>query len=77
MQPVRLVREVEIDHALIGQGYTIESQRDGLTFYAHPELPDAPVVVDHSKGPIPFDLLQASLELQGVNMDAFCAFLEE
>ena len=76
LQQVRTVSEGEITYALAGQGYTIKSERDGLTYYWHPEVPDGPVVLDHNKGPIPFVLLEIFLPIQGVNMDAFCAYLE-
>ena len=72
----RVVGDSEITHALAGQGYTIRGDRDGLVCYWHPDVPNGPVVLDYSKGPIPFTLLRLFLEIQGVNMDAFFAYFE-
>lgn len=72
------VGEGEIAHALQQLGLTkIIKRDDGLTFYQDPRYPEVPIVLDHSKGPILYDILLTTLEIQGVNVDAFCAYLND
>ena len=74
---VRLVSEAEIADALKDLGYSATARLDGLTYYSHSHVPHQPIVLDHSKGPIPFEILLASLEIQGINVDAFVVYLED
>ena len=75
--PVNTVDEAEIAHALRELGHTNVSKRGDLTLYQDPRYPAVPVVLDYSQGPIRKDVLLTSLEIQGTNVDAFCAYLED
>lgn len=48
-----------------------------IFLYFNVLFPNDPVAIDYSKGDIPDYALFSTLEWQGVNVDAFCAHLEE
>ena len=72
-----VVDEAEIAHALKELGHTNIIKRNGFTLYQDPRYPAVPVVLDHSKGPILYGVLLTLLEIQGINVDALCAYLED
>ena len=73
--PVKIVTEGDISYALSQMGYSEISRQEGVVHFLHPDAPEGPLQLDFSKGPIPQDLLEPLLEQQGINLDAFHAFL--
>lgn len=72
----RTVTVDEIIHALTQMQYSVIQDLDGLIVFRHPEVPGDPIMVDLGKEPYPLPILLASLEKQGINPDAFCAYLD-
>ncbi len=76
-ESVRLVSESEIIYVLAQMDYHPTNRSDALVYYTNPAIPYGPITLDYVKGPIPYEILLSTLELQGINVDAFVAHLEE
>ena len=79
MQPDKIAL-ADMTLALGQMGYTIviEGADDfqGLVFYRHPDIPTGYLLFDFRNGSIEWDIIESSLEQEGINVDAFCAYLQ-
>ena len=73
----RLVSEPEARSALQDLRYLFIQERNGIYIYRHIEEPGVRVVLDFSQSSIHYQLLLMTLEAQGVNLDAFVAYLDD
>lgn len=62
--------EEELSQFLRELGYTVRvSAPDGLAHYEHPGIPAGYLVFDFNKGPIPLELVSATLAAAGLNLE--------
>ena len=70
MAQPRFLSEAELTRVLRALGFTVNAAgSDGLVLYSHPELPVEHLVFDFSKGPIPQELVAATLTEVGLNLE--------
>ena len=69
------VSREQADSALSQLGYQAKNEEGGLVYYTD-ETSSIPLLFDFSKGPIPWTDFKRTLEAEGVNSEAFWAFIE-